>query len=84
MILLDDIGAGFPTFPQFVAMLREYERELDDADTVVGPYYPSVAGPVEKRAYIIQGGAEMHCASVEAGWRVIEVNGWKNATVIER
>lgn len=26
MIAVDDLGFGFPTFPQFVVMLREYER----------------------------------------------------------
>lgn len=31
-IMLDDLGDGYPTFPQFQVMLREYERDLEQAE----------------------------------------------------
>lgn len=29
VVLVDDLGGGFPTFPAFVALLRAYEAETD-------------------------------------------------------
>ncbi len=45
-VLCDSIGDDFPTFPQFVAMLREYERQPKPAPIVAVAPVRTNTGPL--------------------------------------
>lgn len=57
MIKVDDLGFGFPTFPQFQSMLRDYEADLArykelerEADVARDAYFAATAAAEELAA----------------------------------
>lgn len=61
MIKVDDLGFGFPTFPQFQSMLRDYEADLArykelerEADVARDAYFAATAAAL-KRADVARG-----------------------------